>query len=217
MNADASHFEACLYVYTEAAEIRNEGRPPFWPPPARRPNAEAQCRRLAHDPARCRQYRLARPGRPESTPPTAQANIRPYLGPALIYHNRRDTTTTRESRLQLARSAPHLTQIKSLQSNRPYDFPLEGHLRGKPVPRIKVKPIMKKPTITSKRQESACEEQIDMNLIKQVIKLAAPHEPDECHRVEIAFDKWCRHDAAEVLHADRIRRHTLIDDNPTSG
>ncbi|MFZ0208359.1 MAG: hypothetical protein WAL59_20020, partial [Roseiarcus sp.] len=76
---------------------------------------------------------------------------------------------------------------------------------------------MKKPTITSKRPEIACREQTDMSLIEQVIKLAAPHEPDECHRVEITFDKWCRHDAAEVLHADRIRRHTLIDDSPTSG
>ena len=52
---------------------------PFWAPPARRPNAERQCRRLAHDPARCRQYRLARPGRSESTPPTAQANIQALI------------------------------------------------------------------------------------------------------------------------------------------
>jgi hypothetical protein len=76
---------------------------------------------------------------------------------------------------------------------------------------------MEKATITSKGPEIACEGQTTISLVEQVIELAAPYEPDDCHRVEIPFDKWCRHDAAEVLHADRIHRHTLIDDNPTSG
>ena len=71
---------------------------------------------------------------------------------------------------------------------------------------------MEKTTTTPKGPETACEGQTAVSLIEQVVELAAPDE-----RVEIPFDKWCRHDAAEVLQADRIHRHTLIDDNPTSG
>jgi len=76
---------------------------------------------------------------------------------------------------------------------------------------------MEKPTITSKTPDMACEEQTDMSLIERVNDVVAPHELDERQRVEIKLDKWCRREPAEVLHAHHIRRHTLIDDNPTSG
>jgi len=76
---------------------------------------------------------------------------------------------------------------------------------------------MEKPALSPKDPVTVCEGQTAVSLVEPDIELAAPYEPDECHRVEIPFDKWCRHDAAEVLHADRIHRHTLIDDNPTSG
>ena len=76
---------------------------------------------------------------------------------------------------------------------------------------------MEKPTITSKSPDIACEEQTDVSLFERVVELVAPHELDERQRVEITLDKWCRREPVEVLHAHHNRRHTLIDDNPTSG
>jgi hypothetical protein len=55
---------------------------------------------------------------------------------------------------------------------------------------------------------------MEVTLVERVLELTRPPGPE---RVEITLDKWCRRDPAEVLHADHIRRHTLIDDNPSSG
>ena len=77
---------------------------------------------------------------------------------------------------------------------------------------------MAKSIIPSKNTDIVCGEQTEMTLIERVIVLGAPDKLEERQRVEITLDKLCRRDpAAEVLHADRIRHHTLIDDNPTSG
>jgi hypothetical protein len=56
-----------------------------------------------------------------------------------------------------------------------------------------------------------------LNFIRRMLELRAAQEADECPRVTIAFDDVCRHDPADVMHADHIRRHSLIDDNPCSG
>jgi hypothetical protein len=99
----------------------------FLPPPARRPNAEAQCRRLADDPARRRRYRLARPGRSESTPDNCSSKYTPRSRPrALIHHNRRDTTTTRESRLQLARQRSPFDSDQIATVKSPLRIPVGG-------------------------------------------------------------------------------------------
>ena len=43
------------------------------------------------------------------------------------------------------------------------------------------------------------------------------HNQDEIHKVHIPFDYGCRWEPAEVIHAHRIARHSLMDDNPSSG
>ena len=76
---------------------------------------------------------------------------------------------------------------------------------------------MGKAAIAPERPSNMCEKQTDMSLIERVIELIGPDELEEHQRVEIACDKCCRRDAAEIRHADRIHRHTLLDDNPASG
>ena len=56
-----------------------------------------------------------------------------------------------------------------------------------------------------------------ISALRRALQESATFELNERERVVITLDKWCRRDPAEVLHADRIHRHTLIDDNPTSG
>lgn len=55
------------------------------------------------------------------------------------------------------------------------------------------------------------------SFIRRLLELHAAEGLAERQRIKIAFAESCRRDSTEVLHADHIRRHTLIDDNPCSG
>ena len=61
------------------------------------------------------------------------------------------------------------------------------------------------------------EEQEAIEIITRIREVRGKGTHEEAQRMRIELDEYCRRDSSDVLFADSIRRHTLIEDNPCSG
>ena len=76
---------------------------------------------------------------------------------------------------------------------------------------------MARPPIVADSSEHPWEKRTKLSFVRRLYELRPAYEGSPRQRVVITLDELCRRDPAEVLHADHIRRHSLIDDNPSSG
>jgi hypothetical protein len=77
--------------------------------------------------------------------------------------------------------------------------------------------IMSKPPTNQALSDVSQEEREVIEIIRNIHELRETGMHEEAQRLQIELDKFCRRDPPDALFSQRIRHHTLIDDNPSSG
>jgi len=77
--------------------------------------------------------------------------------------------------------------------------------------------IMSKPETNQALPDLSQEERDAIEIARHIRELRETGMHEEAQRLQIELDEFCRRDPADALFSHRIRRHTLIEDNPCSG
>ena len=75
---------------------------------------------------------------------------------------------------------------------------------------------MEEPTTSQACPDVSQAERVAIEIIKHIRELRGAGRREEAQRLQIELDEYCRREPPDALFAHRIRRHTLIDDNPCS-
>jgi hypothetical protein len=77
--------------------------------------------------------------------------------------------------------------------------------------------IMSKPATNQALPDVSQQEREAIEIIRHIRELRETGMHEEAQRLQIELDEFCRRDSPDALFSHRIRRHTLIEDNPCSG